>query len=142
MNFGHTFAHAYEASLNFSKRLNHGEAVILGMKSAFEFSHNKKLINYKEFNSAIKHLNNYHFPVSIKNYFTIKKINQIISFMMRDKKNNSKNIKLMLIKKIGGPIIEKEISDVFFANHISALLRASIITSFEIFNPICFAAFI
>ena len=32
--------------------------------------------------------------------------------MMRDKKNNSKNIKLMLIKKIGGPIIEKEISDV------------------------------
>ena len=32
--------------------------------------------------------------------------------MMRDKKNNSKNIKLMLIKKIGGPIIEKEFSDV------------------------------
>ena len=112
LNFGHTFAHAYEASLNFSKKLNHGEAVILGMKSAFEFSKNKKLINYKEFDSAFKHLNNYHFPDSIKSYFTIKKINQIISFMMRDKKNNSKNIKLMLIKKIGGPIIEKEISDV------------------------------
>ena len=112
LNFGHTFAHAYEASLNFSKRLNHGEAVILGMKSAFEFSHNKKLISFKAFNFAIKHLNNSHFPSSIKNYFTIKKINQIISFMMRDKKNNSKNIKLMLIKKIGGPIIEKEISDV------------------------------
>ena len=31
--------------------------------------------------------------------------------MMRDKKNNSKNIKLMLIKRIGGPIIEKEFSD-------------------------------
>ena len=30
--------------------------------------------------------------------------------MMRDKKNNSKNIKLMLIRKIGGPIIEKEFS--------------------------------
>ena len=30
--------------------------------------------------------------------------------MMRDKKNNSKNIRLMLIKKIGGPIIEKEFS--------------------------------
>ena len=62
MNFGHTFAHAYEASLNFSKKLNHGEAVILGMRSAFEFSHNKKLIAYKEFNSAIKHLDNSHFP--------------------------------------------------------------------------------
>ena len=112
LNFGHTFAHAYEASLNFSKKLNHGEAVILGMKSAFEFSHNKKLINYKEFDSAIKHLNNSHFPISIKNYFTIKKVNQIVTFMMRDKKNNSKNIKLMLIKKIGGPIIEKEFSEV------------------------------
>ena len=112
LNFGHTFAHAYEASLNFSKKLNHGEAVILGMKSALEFSHNKKLINYKEFVSVIKHLNNSHFPISIKNYFTIKKINQIVSFMMRDKKNNSNNIKLMLIKKIGGPIIEKEFSDV------------------------------
>ncbi len=111
LNFGHTFAHAYEASLNFSKRLNHGEAVILGMRSALEFSHNKKLINYKEFDSAIKHLNNSYFPVSIKNYFKIKKINQIISFMKRDKKNNSKNIKLMLIRKIGGPIIEKEFSN-------------------------------
>ena len=110
LNFGHTFAHAYEASLNFSKKLNHGEAVILGMKSAFEFSHNKKFINYKEFDSAIKHLNNSHFPISIKNYFTIKKINQVVSFMMRDKKNNSKNINLMLIKKIGGPIIEKKFS--------------------------------
>ena len=112
LNFGHTFAHAYEASLNFSKKLNHGEAVLLGMKSAFEFSYNKKLITLREFKSAIKHLNNSHFPISIKNYFTTKKINQIISFMIRDKKNNSEKIKLMLIKKIGGPIIEKEFSDV------------------------------
>ena len=38
LNFGHTFAHAYEASLNFSKKLNHGEAVILGMNTALKFS--------------------------------------------------------------------------------------------------------
>ena len=31
LNFGHTFAHAYEAALGYSKKLNHGEAVILGM---------------------------------------------------------------------------------------------------------------
>ena len=31
--------------------------------------------------------------------------------MLRDKKNNSKKIKLMLIKKVGGPIIEKEYLD-------------------------------
>ena len=110
LNFGHTFAHAYEASLNFSKKLNHGEAVILGMKSALEFSHNKKLIAFREFDSALKHLNNSHFPISIKNYFSIREIDRVVSFMKRDKKNNSQNIKLMLIKKIGGPIIEKEFS--------------------------------
>ena len=30
--------------------------------------------------------------------------------MLRDKKNVSDKIKLMLIKKVGGPIIEKEFS--------------------------------
>ena len=34
LNFGHTFAHAYEATLGYSKKLNHGEAVILGIKTA------------------------------------------------------------------------------------------------------------
>ena len=31
LNFGHTFAHAYEATLKYSKKLNHGEAVLLGI---------------------------------------------------------------------------------------------------------------
>ena len=108
LNFGHTFAHAYEAGLNFSKKLNHGEAVILGMKSALSFSLEKKFISKKEFNFVSKHFDNSKFPTSIKSYFSLKDVDKIISFMMRDKKNTSKRIKLMLIKKIGGPIIEKE----------------------------------
>tara|TARA_B100000902_G_scaffold167928_1_gene162646 strand:+ start:1836 stop:2942 length:1107 start_codon:yes stop_codon:yes gene_type:complete len=110
LNFGHTFAHAYEASLNFSKRLNHGEAVILGMKSAMKFSLYKKLINKRNFDLVFNHLNNKNFPSSIKNYFSLKDLNKIISYMIKDKKNNSNNIKLMLIKKIGSPIIDKEYS--------------------------------
>ncbi len=111
LNFGHTFAHAYEASLNFSKKLNHGEAVILGMRSALKFSLEKKIINVKEFNLAFNHLKNPNFPKSEKKYFSLKSLNRIVSFMLRDKKNNSKKIKLMLIKKVGGPIIEKEYLD-------------------------------
>ena len=38
LNFGHTFAHAYEATLGYSQKLNHGEAVILGINSALKFS--------------------------------------------------------------------------------------------------------
>ena len=43
LNFGHTFAHAYEATLGYSKKLNHGEAVILGIISALKFSLSIKL---------------------------------------------------------------------------------------------------
>ena len=41
LNFGHTFGHAFEASKNFSKKINHGEAVLLGMIIASEFSYKK-----------------------------------------------------------------------------------------------------
>ena len=110
LNFGHTFAHAYEAGLNFSNKLNHGEAVILGMRSALSFSLEKKIINKKEFNFVSNHFNNSKFPFSIKDYFSLKDVNKIISFMLRDKKNVTSKIKLILIKKVGGPIIEKEFS--------------------------------
>ncbi len=110
LNFGHTFAHAFEATLNFSKKLNHGEAVILGMKSAIKFSLLKNFINKKEYDLIFNHLENEKFPRSIKNYFKLKDLNMIISFMIKDKKNNSDKIKLMLIKKIGSPIIDREYS--------------------------------
>ena len=41
LNFGHTFAHGFESAKNFSKKLNHGEAVLLGMMIASELSNKK-----------------------------------------------------------------------------------------------------
>ena len=122
LNFGHTFAHAYEASLNFSKKLNHGEAVILGIKSAFNFSLERKIFKKKEFNLIYNHLNRSDFPQSIKDYFSLRDLNKIVSFMLRDKKNNSNKIKLMLIKKIGGPIVEKEFSQQIIAKFLKKSL--------------------
>ena len=58
LNFGHSFAHAYEATLGFSKKLNHGEAVILGMKTALNFSLKTKLMNKVEYYSIIDHIDN------------------------------------------------------------------------------------
>ncbi|MBD1164191.1 3-dehydroquinate synthase [Pelagibacterales bacterium SAG-MED13] len=110
LNFGHTFAHAFEATLNFSKKLNHGEAVILGMKSAVKFSYKKNLIKKKDFRIIFNHLNNDKFPRSIKDYFKLKDLKKIISFMIKDKKNDSNKIKLMLINRIGSTIIDKEYS--------------------------------
>ena len=104
LNFGHTFAHAYEATLGYSKKLNHGEAVILGIKTAAKFSLLNNILNIKEFNLIKNHLNKLSLPRNINKFFSIKDLNKILSFMKKDKKNNSNKINLVLIKKIGSPI--------------------------------------
>jgi len=108
LNFGHTFAHAFESSLGYSKKLNHGEAVILGMKTAAEFSYKNKVLNKKDYQLIINHIENSRLPSSIIKFFTIKDINNIISFMLKDKKNTSTKINLVLLKKIGSPIFSKQ----------------------------------
>ncbi len=110
LNFGHTFAHAFEATLGYSKRLNHGEAVILGIVAALKFSLVIKLIKSKEHNEVIKHIHNAKLPFDIKHYFSYKDLNKILTFMMKDKKNTSKKINLILLKKIGSAVIDKEYS--------------------------------
>ena len=110
LNFGHTFAHAYEAGLGYSHKLNHGEAVILGMKTALNFSLRENMLSKSEYNLIVDHINNSGLPSSIKKYFSIKDLNKILSFMTKDKKNNSEKINLVLLRKIGKPIINKQYS--------------------------------
>ena len=104
LNFGHTFAHAYEATLKYSK-LNHGEAVLLGIDSASKFSFNNNLLSTTEFNLIKNHLQQPILSMNLKKFFSIKDLNHIISFMQQDKKNTTKKINLVLLKKIGQPIL-------------------------------------
>tara|TARA_B100000965_G_scaffold329035_1_gene292331 strand:+ start:43 stop:1149 length:1107 start_codon:yes stop_codon:yes gene_type:complete len=106
LNFGHTFAHAYEATFGYSKKLNHGEAVILGIKSAIKFSLKQKLIKNIEYQSIILHINKLKIPLNIHEFFSLINLNKILSFMIKDKKNNTDKINLILLKKIGSTIID------------------------------------
>ena len=108
LNFGHTFAHAYEATLNYSKKLNHGEAVILGINTSLKFSLVNNLIKINEYKSIINHINKVKLPSDIKDYFSSKNLNKIIFFMIKDKKNTTKKINLILLKKIGSTLINKQ----------------------------------
>ena len=108
LNFGHTFAHAFEATLGYSNKLNHGEAVILGIKTALNFSLKNKIINKKEYSLIVNHILKSHLPSDINKFFKAKDLNKILSFMLKDKKNNSDKISLVLLKKIGSPIINRE----------------------------------
>jgi len=123
LNFGHTFAHAYEATLGYSKKLNHGEAVILGIITAAKFSLSNNILNIKEFNLIKNHLNKLSLPKNINKFFSIKDLNKILSFMKKDKKNNMNKINLVLIKKIGFPIYKLQ----FDEKRISLFLRKELI---------------
>ncbi len=101
LNLGHTFAHAYEATLSYSKKLNHGEAVILGIISSAKFSLYNKILNKKDFEQITSHINHLNIPIDLSYYFKKKDINQLIKYMLADKKNSSSKINLILIKKIG-----------------------------------------
>ncbi len=106
LNLGHTFAHAYEATLAYSKKLNHGEAVILGIVSAAKFSFMNNILVKKDYEKIINHINNLKIPTNLNFYFKKKDINSIIKYMKSDKKNNSSKINLILIKKIGKMILD------------------------------------
>ena len=110
LNFGHTFGHAFEATTGYSKKLNHGEAIILGIQMSLKFSKIQKIIKKNDFTSIIDHLKNSNLPSNIKNYFSSKDINKILTFMNKDKKNKSDKINLILLKKVGSTIINKEYS--------------------------------
>ncbi len=111
LNFGHTFAHAYEATLGYSKKLNHGEAVILGIKSAARFSLFNKILSIKEFDLIQNHLNQLNLPRNIGKFFSMKNLDKILSFMKKDKKNNTRKINLVLLKKIGYPLYKLQFDE-------------------------------
>ena len=123
LNFGHTFAHAYEATLGYSKKLNHGEAVILGLKTAAKFSLVNKILNIREYKLIENHLNMLSLPKDINNFFAKNNLSNILSFMKKDKKNNTKKINLILIKKIGYPVFKLQ----FGEQKINSFLKKELI---------------
>ena len=123
LNFGHTFAHAYEATLGYSKKLNHGEAVILGIKTAAKFSLSNNILSIKEYNLIENHLNKLDLPKNINKFFSNKHLNKILAFMKKDKKNDTKKINLVLLKKIGSPVYKLQ----FDEKKITSFLRKELI---------------
>ena len=101
LNFGHTFAHGFESAKNFSNNLNHGEAVLLGMFIASDFSYKKKLLPLRELLLIKNHYYNLKLPSSINKVFKKKELDKIIYFMKKDKKNTDNKINLILLNRIG-----------------------------------------
>ena len=108
LNFGHTFGHAYEATLNYSKKLNHGEGVLLGIFSAIKLSKQLKLLNNKDYKLVLNHLSKLDFD-NLRKFFKKKDLIKIVNFMVTDKKNTTKKINFITLKKIGRVKINSQI---------------------------------
>ena len=121
LNLGHTFAHAYEATIGYNKGLNHGEAVLLGIMSAVEFGRGKNILKKNDYEQIIEHLKKlkYH---SLNKYFEFKDISKIIFYMKQDKKNKNSKINLILLESIAKPILDKS----FEENKIKSFLKSLI----------------
>ena len=121
LNLGHTFAHAYEATVGYNKGLNHGEAVLLGIMSAVEFSRKKNILKKNDFGQIAEHLRKLNYD-NLNKYFKLKDISKIIFYMKQDKKNKDDKINLILLKSIGKPILNKS----FGENNIRSFLKTLI----------------
>ena len=109
LNFGHTFGHSFEATLKYSKKLNHGEAVLYGILSATKLSKKIKSIKKTEYNLILSHLSRLGFN-NLKKIFKISDLNKIIKFMLTDKKNTSKKINFITLEKIGSVNINNQLN--------------------------------
>ena len=108
LNFGHTFGHAIEVYCG----LPHGIAVGIGMKAAMYLSVKKVGLqeeNYNAYSQWLKAtLEHFNFQLST---FNLKDIEQMLPLMHHDKKNAEGTIRCVLLKGIGLPIIDVDISD-------------------------------
>ncbi|VAX16043.1 3-dehydroquinate synthase [hydrothermal vent metagenome] len=105
LNLGHTFAHAFEVEQNY--KIKHGHAVIIGIACALFLSNKLNLLNDKKLNSLLELL------IQVKGLIKISDVDykKSISIMKRDKKNRDGKIKFVLLKDIGGILIDVEASD-------------------------------
>jgi len=121
LNYGHTFAHAFESTLGYSGKLNHGEAVLLGILTASKFSNKENLLPKNELNLIESHLRELKYG-NLKSYFKKNNITKILDFMIKDKKNINKNINLILLKRIAKPVLNNMYSHIKVENFLSSLI--------------------
>jgi shikimate kinase/3-dehydroquinate synthase len=100
LNFGHTFGHAIEAGLGYGKWL-HGEAVGCGMVMAADLSHRLGFISTDQKTRVRALVQAAGLPVDAPDLGTQK----WLELMEVDKKNEGGQIKFILLKPLGAPLI-------------------------------------
>lgn len=102
LNFGHTFAHAFEVEQN--HKIKHGQAVIAGIICALYLSEEIGILDNIKLNEYLK------FIYPMKKYINIEEpdTKKLLDIMSRDKKNKDGKIKFVLLNGVGNIAINIE----------------------------------
>ena len=101
LNFGHTFAHALEIQNKYSNKLNHGEAVLIGMFIATKISRFKNLCSKDTCYQIEKLYQKYFLLKNLNKFLKKKEILKSIKFMKNDKKKNDEKVSFIFLKSLG-----------------------------------------
>ncbi len=105
LNFGHTFAHAFEAASDY--RLSHGEAVSLGMACAADTSRALGLLKKKDHERILALMAAMKLPVRCRQKMAWSRVQRAIAY---DKKHKRGRRRFVMLKGIATTCIVENIS--------------------------------
>ena len=105
LNYGHTIAHGLEAATNYERFL-HGEAVAIGMMGAAIISNEVGLLSREVAERQEALLRRFGLPTT---FFGID-IDRILQATELDKKVKGKNMRWVLLRGIGQPVVRDDIA--------------------------------
>lgn len=117
LNFGHTFAHAFESSTNY--KLKHGQAVIGGIYCALFLSES---LGYLSADKLNKFINDFKFIKPAKILFQLD-VDSIFESMINDKKNMFGKNTFVLIQDIGNIVVDVVVSKSLVLEAIEKMKR-------------------
>jgi 3-dehydroquinate synthase len=104
LNFGHTFAHAFESYYQY--KISHGKAVAAGILAANILSHKKGIITTNQLNSFQKLPAMMKFPKFLQEFDST----DLTRRMDLDKKNKSGKLNFVLLKDLGELLIDVNVN--------------------------------
>ncbi len=109
LNYGHTFAHAFEALAGYGELL-HGEAVSIGMVCASRLAQRLGRIPPDATRRQQVLLKSLGLPVAVPQ-FILERPNQVLDCMLLDKKTESRQLRFVLPSRIGHVEVVKAVEN-------------------------------
>lgn len=104
LNYGHTFAHAFETAGEYGLLL-HGEAVAIGMECAARLAHRMGRIDEEFISRQTALLKALHLPTEVPDFDG----DELVRIMRRDKKSDEGRLRFVLPTKLGHVELVKDV---------------------------------